>query len=256
MNKCSHGRFLTNCRGEFGNAFRDHEPAKAVPEAIVASRRRKSPRSGGIIPPRDSKASWAVNIRPKNWGNKDKIWMGKIKSIEEAQRIADIVFHYLGCGPVHFLFPDGRGHPPPFLNDNLQLLDSVEKRMKYVKDIAKGDAFHARRKELMDSVKEMVKYLTARQDENNFTASCNAVYPFTALCNIADPFAATCSIRSPPELGVERFDEAYGRRALSFDFPVLPQGKDKSASSFTFSCKISLLYHVHEHHQSNSFTQK
>jgi len=160
--------------------------------------------------------------------------MGKIRSIEEAQRIADIVFHYLGCGPVHFLFPDGRGHPPPFLNDNLQLLDSVEKRMKYVKDIAKGDAFHARRKELMDSVKEMVKYLTARQDENNydpFTASCNALYPFTASRNIADPFAATCNIRSPPELGVERFDEAYGRRALSFDFPVLPQDEIDSMMS-------------------------
>ena len=173
--------------------------------------------------------------------------MGKIKTLEDAQRIADIIFHYLGCGPAHFLFPGVRERPPPFLNDKLQILDSVEKRLRYVKFIAKGDEFLTHRRELMESVKEMVKHLTTRQDEFSveppLIASCNIVDPCTETCNVVNPFTGTWNVRSPPELGGKTFDQAYGRR-LSYDIPVLPQGNEKPASSFNFSCIISSLCRI------------
>lgn len=156
--------------------------------------------------------------------------MGKIKSVEEAQRIADIVYHYIGSASVHFLFPGVRERPPPFLNSKLQVLDSVEKRMRYVKCIAKGDQFLAERKEFMDSVKEMVKYVVAREEVRDEFIVSDPV-PDTLL-------ATTFSIRSP-DLAVETFDEAYGNRGLSSEIPCFHQGKENSASSLHFSSEIA-----------------
>ncbi|KAG0575349.1 hypothetical protein KC19_VG338600 [Ceratodon purpureus] len=230
--------------GEVGNGFHDFDLLDVpVIGAIRGGRRRKNPRTGGVLFPRDSKASWAVNIRPKNWGNRDKIWLGKLKCMEEAQRIADIIFYYLGCEPAHFLFPSAGEHPPPFLNDNLRTLDSVEKRMRYVKRIAKGDEFQFLRKQFMDAVKEMVKHLTAQQDAMSVdtpTDTCNIMdSPFSAPCAMADPISASWDIRSPPELGVERFNETCGRRGLYDSFPGLSQGKETiSFVVHLLMCKI------------------
>jgi len=163
-----------------------------------------------VLPPRDSKASWAVNIRPKNWGDKDKIWWGKIKSKKEAQRISDIVHYYLGCGSVHFLFP-GSDRPPPFLNSNLSRLNSMERRMQYVKHIAKGDEHQARRKEFMESVKDMVKLLTVVRQENGGEAAA-----------AAEEMPWTCT-GSQPALGGEEC-------RLSPEIPDLQEGKRKTQS--------------------------
>lgn len=150
-----------------GKALQDDGVPEAAPCTSHgrASRRRRNPRSGGVLFPRDSKSSWAVNVRPKNWGDKDKIWWGKIKSMKEAQRISDIVHYYLGCESVHLLFPGADRPPPQFLNLNLRHINSMERRMQYVKLIAKGDEHQARRKEFMESVKEMVKFLTVENEE-------------------------------------------------------------------------------------------
>lgn len=144
------------------------------------------------------KASWVVNIRPKNWGDKDKIWFGKIKSEREAQLTSDIAHHYLGLEPVHSLFPEQDRIPPQFFNRNLEGLQTLERRLQYVKVIAKGDEYQSRRRELMDAVKEMVIFLTAGNEA-------------------ADP--EPWPLQPVPEYAI------HGEYRLSPDIPILQQGK-------------------------------
>lgn len=171
-----------------GSGQREEEQPEEVPKpnGRGGSRRRRNPPSGGVLAPRDAKSSWAVNIRPKNWGDKDKIWWGKIKSMKEAQRISDIVHFYLGCDSVHLLFPSSTERPPPFRNSNLHHLASLELRMKYVKLIAKGDEHQARRKELMESVKDMIKLLTVETADEDDEVPWTLVGEVPALGGVGD----------------------------------------------------------------------
>lgn len=134
--------------------------------------------------------------------------------MKEAQRISDIVHYYLGSGSVHFQFP-GPDRPPPFLNSNLRLLNSMESRMQYVKLIAKGDEHQARRKELMESVKEMVKYLTAVRDEED------------------DAGVEGAAAEELPWMDTNGLQPALGgddQCRLSPEIPNLHQGKEKTSS--------------------------
>lgn len=120
--------------------------------------RRRSRPSGGILCPRRSTKTWTVNIRPRAWGNSDKIWFGKIPTEEDAKCVADLVFHYIGQECVHKKFP-ATDQLPPFLNDKLRGLRTKEDRMRYVLRISKDAHNLAERKAFIQSVKENVEFV-------------------------------------------------------------------------------------------------
>lgn len=85
---------------------------------------------------KSGKSSWAVDYRPessKKIGK--KIWVGKLKTREEANKACDAALHFLGLPTRHYTYPSGHfgeiGELPQDEGDLIKRVKSLAK--KYAK---------------------------------------------------------------------------------------------------------------------------
>jgi hypothetical protein len=139
------------------------KPSLSSKKGKPSPSKKKSPTGGILANKRKKYTSFVVNIRPSKWDDKfkpSKFWIGKHRSFERAQVVADAVYFYVGEPPFHFkdvvnLYPSITciGIVP----GTPEVLSTQEMFRTYTSAIAKGVEFKPQREDFIAQVEGVIK---------------------------------------------------------------------------------------------------